>query len=82
MDPTAEEENCSSSRLLVVVHPEGRIQLVMTLGSGSFHPATLKETIKIGVDIGTKLNKSLISVLEEEEKHRPDQADDPFGFLK
>lgn len=82
VDPTAEEENCSMASLVLAVTEDGRINSLSKTSVGSFHPHTLTEGLKVGTEVGIRLNKALKEALEKEEKRL--QADKPerSGFLK
>ena len=47
VDPTPEEESCSSSGLVVSVSPNRKITAVRKIGSGSLHPESLSSMLKV-----------------------------------
>ena len=47
MDPTPEEESCSSSGVLVAVTGSGKITAVTKIGSGSLHSESLSSMLKV-----------------------------------
>lgn len=86
VDPSAEEEECASAKLVVGVSyaeaaDEGFVTMLRTSGAGSFLHSTLKETIKLGVMAGECLNVELLKVLKHEEELTK-SSKEVFGFLK
>uniref|UniRef100_A0A1B6CR00 Ribosomal RNA-processing protein 42 n=2 Tax=Clastoptera arizonana TaxID=38151 RepID=A0A1B6CR00_9HEMI len=79
VDPTAEEETCSSASLVVAVTEHSQISAIFKSGVGSFHPQTLKDTLKVGECIGLTLNQELCKILAKEE--RLGEKRQRFGFL-
>uniref|UniRef100_A0A0A9X2M3 Ribosomal RNA-processing protein 42 n=1 Tax=Lygus hesperus TaxID=30085 RepID=A0A0A9X2M3_LYGHE len=65
IDPTSQEEKCSSFSCIVACTEAGKILFTMKTGAGSLHPTTLTHLIskasKIGVDMNKKLRESLSS---------------------
>lgn len=87
VDPSAEEEECSSATLVIgVACHNGRefVTTTRTTGAGSFHNDTLTDSLKLGVKAGECLNNELIRVLklEEERKGVGINSKPIFGFLK
>uniref|UniRef100_A0A6B2E7S1 Ribosomal RNA-processing protein 42 n=1 Tax=Phlebotomus kandelakii TaxID=1109342 RepID=A0A6B2E7S1_9DIPT len=85
VDPSAEEEECASAKLVVGVSyaestDEGFVTMLRTSGAGSFLHLTLKETIKLGVMAGECLNVELLKALRHEESLSASKQ--IFGFLK
>lgn len=80
VDPTPEEEACSSACLVMGVSSAGRITAVRKTGAGSFHLGTMRDAIKIGTRIGTDIDKALMKILTKEEKLGFNR--EKFGFLK
>jgi len=68
VDPTPEEEFCSSSGVVVSVSSGMKITAVRKIGSGSFHPDSLASMLKTGAQVGAVLNESLVARLEDEQK--------------
>ena len=52
VDPSPEEEECSSATLLLAVTPGGKLSTVRKLGEGSFHPSTIITAVKTAVEVG------------------------------
>ncbi|XP_018394497.1 PREDICTED: exosome complex exonuclease RRP42 isoform X2 [Cyphomyrmex costatus] len=80
IDPTSEEESCSTVSILMSVMPNGKVTSVVKLGYGSLLPTTLINMLQIGKDISFKLNEALMKGLEEENKLGPTKP--IFGFLR
>ncbi|KAB0796464.1 hypothetical protein PPYR_10525 [Photinus pyralis] len=74
VDPSAAEEQCATASMVVAVSQD-RFTTVLQSGSGSLHPSTLRESLKLGLEIGSKLDQALIEVL----KQKP--AKKQIGFL-
>lgn len=49
MDPTPEEESCSSSGILVAVSGNGKVTALRKIGSGSLHPESLTSMLKVSL---------------------------------
>ena len=47
VDPTVEEEACSSGSIVVSVTASGSITEVFKIGEGSFHPTAICDAIKV-----------------------------------
>lgn len=80
IDPTLEEEACSSASLVMGVTPGGQVTVVRKTGAGSFHLGTIRDAIKIGTRIGVEVDASLMNILKREE--RLGFGREKFGFLK
>uniref|UniRef100_A0A1Y1LQH4 Exoribonuclease phosphorolytic domain-containing protein n=2 Tax=Photinus pyralis TaxID=7054 RepID=A0A1Y1LQH4_PHOPY len=74
VDPSAAEEQCATASMVVAISQD-RFTTVLQSGSGSLHPSTLRESLKLGLEIGSKLDQALIEVL----KQKP--AKKQIGFL-
>ncbi|KAL3275883.1 hypothetical protein HHI36_020620 [Cryptolaemus montrouzieri] len=75
VDPNAAEEQCSVGAVVVAVS-RGCLSTVLQTGTGSFHPKTLKECLKLGFSVAQNLEDSLMETLGE---IKPNQD---VGFLK
>lgn len=88
VDPSAEEEECSSASLVVGVScSEGDDTFVTntrTCGTGSFHIDTLSESIALGIEAGKCLNKELMTILKADEIKSEIGVNkkEVYGFLK
>jgi exosome complex component RRP42 len=88
VDPSAEEEACSSASLVIGVsckEAKGYVTTVRTSGSGSFLIDTLHQSVNLGVSAGECLNKELMKVLRLEESKSTDSGlvkKQVVGFLK
>jgi exosome complex RNA-binding protein Rrp42 (RNase PH superfamily) len=49
VDPTAEEETCSSASVVMAVIEKSLVTSVFKTGVGSFHPQTLLDILKVCV---------------------------------
>ncbi|XP_015585207.1 exosome complex component RRP42 [Cephus cinctus] len=80
VDPSSEEETCSSASIVLSTLPDGRFTSVVKMGHGSLQPTTLIKTLEIGKLVGIKLNASVMESLKKEDAlgtNRP-----IFGFLR
>ena len=68
VDPSPEEEECSSATLLLAVTPRGSLTTVRKLGEGSFHPSTIMAAVKTAVQVGVEVNTVLMKKLEQERR--------------
>lgn len=75
IDPDAAEEQCSSGAVVVAVS-KGFISTILQTGTGSFHPNTLQNCLKLGVSIAEKIEKTLLETLEDIQRNQDN------GFLK
>lgn len=87
VDPSAEEEVCSSASLVVGVTrrgDEGYISNIRTSGIGSFHIETLSKCLELGKASGFCLDTELLRLLNLEEKQTKNEFGKRviFGFLK
>ncbi|XP_046687803.1 exosome complex component RRP42-like [Homalodisca vitripennis] len=80
VDPTAEEETCSTASIVIATTPDSKVTYVFKTGFGSFHSHTLKDTLKVGKEIGITLNQELAKALSKEEKLG--EKRERYGFLK
>jgi len=79
VDPSPEEEECSSASLLVAVTPEGKLSTVRKLGSGSFHPSTMTSAIKMAGEVGVEINRVMMDKIRQEEALGENR--EKIGFL-
>lgn len=89
VDPSAEEEVCSSASLVVGVSSNccqsndnsktAKITNIRTSGSGSLHIETINRCIELGISAADCLNRELLRALELEDNSSKKQV---FGFLK
>ncbi|XP_034245891.1 exosome complex component RRP42 [Thrips palmi] len=82
VDSTAEEEECSMASLVFSVTDGGRLNSLCKTSVGSLHPHTLAEALKVGVDVGVRLNKALDQALAREDRRLEADKPERFGFLK
>ncbi|XP_023023763.1 exosome complex component Rrp42 [Leptinotarsa decemlineata] len=75
VDPNAAEEQCSLGSVVVAVSGN-KFSTVSQTGTGSLHPSTLLESLKLGYTVAKRLNKALLETLAQ---IKPDQD---IGFLK
>ena len=47
VDPSSEEEMCSSASVVVSVMPNGRISSILKMGYGSLQPTTLSKALEV-----------------------------------
>lgn len=79
VDPSPEEEECSSASLLVSVTPDGKLSTVRKLGGGSFHPSTVISAVKMAGQVGVEINKIVMMKIEQEESLGDNR--EKIGFL-
>lgn len=87
VDPSAEEEVCSSASLVVGVARRSETTYfsnIRTSGAGSFHIETLSKCMDLGKAAGFCLDAELLRLLNEEEKQVNTKLGrrEIFGFLK
>lgn len=75
VDPNQAEEQCSVGSVVVSVSGN-KFSAVLQTGTGSLHPATLIESLKLGYQVAGRLNKALLNTFK---KIKPDQD---VGFIK
>ncbi|XP_065203711.1 exosome complex exonuclease RRP42 [Planococcus citri] len=80
VDPTVEEEACSSGSIVVSVTEKGLLTGIVKIGEGSFHQKAICEAVKLACSIGIKLNETIGSSLKLEEDLASHK--DRCGFLK
>lgn len=79
VDPTPEEEACSSASLVMGVNPAGKVTTLRKFLPGCFHQETLSEAMQVGCSVALDLHKALkVKLLQEAEMgiHRK-----KMGFL-
>lgn len=87
VDPSAEEEACSSASLVVGVSnrdDKTYITNIRTSGSGSFQIETLNKSLELGKSAGQCIDRVLLKVLSQEESQSDKRLGhkEIFGFLK
>lgn len=89
VDPSAEEEECSLSKLVVGVscRPDSETPLITatrTAGTGSFHQNTLTDSLQLGCMAAECLNRALMNILRLDETTNRKQKlkMESVGFLK
>lgn len=75
VDPNQAEEQCSVGSVVVSVSGN-KFSAVLQIGTGSLHPTTLIECLKLGHQVAERLNKALLITLDQ---IKPNQD---VGFLK
>ena len=78
LDPTPEEEACSSSALVIGVTPSGRVTTVKKCGPGAFNLDSVCKALQDGVETGMKIQQVLMDKILSEEKMCRKK---PVGFL-
>ncbi|XP_060658993.1 exosome complex exonuclease RRP42 [Drosophila sulfurigaster albostrigata] len=85
VDPTAEEEVCSTVSMVVSVSMRQDTPYLsgthMT-GGGSMHRDTMLNCIQLGLSMGEQLNKLLLKMLKSEETRVGPKRPKTVGFLK
>lgn len=77
MDPSVSEELCSVGSAVIAIS-KSKFSTVLQVGSGSLHPQTLLECLKMGQKVGQKLNEALSQTLSETSS----DTDEVVGFLR
>lgn len=75
VDPNQAEEQCSVGSVVVSLSNR-KFSAVLQTGTGSLHPETLIECLKLGDEVARRLNEALLTTLN---KLKPNQD---VGFLK
>ena len=78
LDPSPEEEACSSSSLVIGVTPSGRVTTVKKCGPGAFNMDSLCKAMQDGIETGIKIQQVLMDKILSEEKMSNKKA---IGFL-
>ena len=68
VDPTPEEEACSSASMVLGVTPEGQVTTVKKIGSGTFNLDSLQRAVEDGKEIGKQIQSVLMAKLLKEER--------------
>ncbi|XP_014482509.1 PREDICTED: exosome complex component RRP42 [Dinoponera quadriceps] len=68
VDPTSEEESCSTASLIMSVMPNGKMTSVVKMGYASLQPTTLIKMLEVGKSVAHKLNQALLKGLAAEDK--------------
>ncbi|XP_066590750.1 exosome complex exonuclease RRP42 [Prorops nasuta] len=80
VDPTTEEEMCSSASIVMSVMPNGKVTSVIKVGSSSLQPSTLEKVFEMGSAVGKQLNLGLMNALKKERELGPKRP--IIGFLR
>ncbi|KAG5882251.1 hypothetical protein JTB14_014948 [Gonioctena quinquepunctata] len=75
VDPNVAEEQCSVGSVVVAVSGD-KFSTVLQTGTGSLHPSTLLESLKLGYTVAQRLDTALSETLSQI------QPDQDIGFLK
>lgn len=75
VDPNVAEEQCSVGSIVVAVSGN-KFSTVLQTGTGSLHPSTLVESLRLGLKVAQGLNEALWEALQQ---IKPNQD---IGFLK
>ena len=67
VDPTPEEEHCSSASVVVAVTPDGQFSTLRKLGVGSFHASVLMTAVQLASQLGKEINQVLMKKIKQEE---------------
>jgi exosome complex component RRP42 len=68
VDPTPEEEACSTASLVMGVTPKGQVTAVRKMGAGAFNVDSLNRAVQDGRDIGMEIQKTLLAKIQQEER--------------
>lgn len=80
VDPTPEEEACSSASLVMAVTPEGNVTTVKKVGPGAFNMDSLQRAVDEGKEVGIQVQKALLEQIQKEERMGIGRK--KIGFLK
>ena len=80
VDPTPEEEACSSASVVLGITPDGHVTTSKKIGPGSFNLDALQRAIQDGQDIGIQVQKALSEKILQEERMGVGRK--KIGFLK
>lgn len=75
VDPNQAEEQCAVGSVVVSISAN-KFSAVLQTGTGSLHPATLIECLKLGHEVAGRLDKALLTTLSKI------KSDQDVGFLK
>ncbi|XP_017096441.2 exosome complex exonuclease RRP42 [Drosophila bipectinata] len=85
VDPTAEEEGCSTVSIVVSVsmrNGEPYLSGTHMTGGGSMHRDTMQNCLQLGLSIGEQLNTLLTKMLKQEQDRVGPKRPKTVGFLK
>ncbi|KAH8337814.1 hypothetical protein KR067_004727 [Drosophila pandora] len=85
VDPTAEEEGCSTVSIVVSVsmrNGEPYLSGTHMTGGGSMHRDTMQNCLQLGLSIGEQLNTLLTKMLQQEQDRVGPKRPKTVGFLK
>ncbi|XP_014218460.1 exosome complex component RRP42 [Copidosoma floridanum] len=80
VDPSCEEETCSSASTVVSVLPSGKVSSMIKMGYGSLLPSTLTKFLEMGKSVGIKLNTAIMCALKSEDELGANR--EIVGFLR
>ncbi len=80
VDPSIEEEICSSSSAVIGVS-NGKITTLRTISGDSFHPDTLDKCIELAVGAAQSISEKLLASLKQEEKQMEKSKNISCPFL-
>ncbi|KAL7047648.1 hypothetical protein ACKWTF_003074 [Chironomus riparius] len=80
VDPSIDEENCSTSSAVVGVSGN-KITTIKTISGGSFHADTLNNSIDLTISTAKYLNEKLIKSLKQEERQMESNKIQKCSFL-
>lgn len=80
VDPSLEEEMCSTSSIVMSVLPNGKVSSIIKIGCGSVQPVTLTKMLKMGQRLALSLNEAVMKALETEAQYGRKKP--IFGFLR
>lgn len=81
IDPTPEEEACVLAGVVIGVTPEGQVTMVRKTGSGGIRSELLGNAIKLGQEMGVKINAELSKKLMQEEEENRKSKKEKLGLL-
>jgi len=80
VDPTPEEEACSSASVVMGVTPDGHVTTMKKVGSGAFNFESLQRAVESGKEVGMNVQKVLMEKILKEERMGIGRK--KVGFLK
>lgn len=81
VDPSIDEEICSTSSVVVGVSGKGKITTLKTISGGSFYSETLDNCIELALATAKTLNDKLMSALKQEENQMESKKHIKCSFL-
>ncbi|KAG5678251.1 hypothetical protein PVAND_007943 [Polypedilum vanderplanki] len=80
IDPSIDEEICSSSNIVVGVS-RNKIVSLKTISGGSFHPDTIENCIDLAISTAKTLDNTLMNILKHEESLTKSKKNIKCSFL-